>query len=182
MGEAGQREWLQPLVPPHFVTAGAREGGVSLDVTADASTTVVEMRLQGRWSQQLGSQVAAVLQRCLAGPCEAVILDLHGVTDPNGRSQPYWSAVLRTAGLGPTPVHLAFCSPPETMLDHRLRQLEGAGASVCETLSQARIAIAGKVSRTDRLQARLTSRPAWGAIPAYGGKVVWATLHPDQAR
>ncbi|WP_212994828.1 ATP-binding protein [Actinoplanes auranticolor] len=154
------REWLQPLVPPYFVTTGTHQGGVSVDVTADASTTVVEMTVRGQWSQQLGNQVTAGLRRCLAGPCEAVIIDMHNVGDLHGASLPYWLAAQRTARLGPAPVHLAFCSPPATMLNYRLRHQEGTSPLLFATMSQARIAIAGKVSRADRLQVRLAPRPS----------------------
>lgn len=153
-----RREWLQPLLPPYFVTIGTYDGGVSVGVTADASTTVVEMTVHGRWSQQLGNQVTAGLRRCLASPCEAVIIDVHGVGDLHGVSQAYWLAAQRTARLGRAPVHVAFCSPPASMLDYRLRQQEGTPPLLFATMSQARIAIAGKVSRSDRLQARLLPR------------------------
>ena len=63
-----RREWLQPLLPPYFVTTGTSDGGVSVGVTADASTTVVEMTVRGQWSPQLGNQVTAGLRHCLAGP------------------------------------------------------------------------------------------------------------------
>ncbi|WP_250009789.1 ATP-binding protein [Actinoplanes sp. M2I2] len=153
-----RREWLQPLRPPYFVTTGTHDRGVSVSVTADASTTVVEMTVRGGWSQQLGNQVTAGLRRCLAGPCEAVIMDVHGVDDAHGVSAPYWSAAQRTARLGPAPAHLAFCAPPATTLDHRLRHQDTPAPLVFACMSQARIAMAGKVSRTDRLQARLAPR------------------------
>jgi anti-sigma regulatory factor (Ser/Thr protein kinase) len=153
-----EREWLRPLLPPYLVTIGTHDGGVSVGVTADASTTVIEMTVRGRWSQQLGNQITTGLRHCLAGPCEAVIIDLHGVGDLHGVSLSYWLAAQRAARLGPTPVHVAFCSPPASMLDYRLRHQEGIPL-LFSTMTQARIAIAGKVSRTDRLQARMTARP-----------------------
>ncbi|MFG1607918.1 ATP-binding protein [Actinoplanes sp. NPDC049265] len=128
-------------------------------VTADASTTVVEMTVCGRWSPQLGHQVTVGLQRCLAGPCEAVILDVHGVVDPRAVSTPYWLAAQRTARLGPAPVHLAFCAPPASMLDYRLRHHLKATQLLFATMPQARVAMGGKVSRSERLQVRLAPRP-----------------------
>jgi hypothetical protein len=147
-------------VPPYLVTTGTCDQGVSVGVTADASTTVVEMTVNGPWSEQLGNQVTAGLRLCLAGPCEAVLIDVHGLGDLHGVSRSYWMAAQRTARLGPTPVHLAFCSPPATMLDYRLRHQDGPPPLLYATMSQARIALAAKVSRANRLQVRLAPRPA----------------------
>ena len=84
---------------------------------------------------------------------------MYGVGDLHGVSLSYWLAAQRTARLGPAPVHLAFCLPPATMLDYRLRHQDGVPLLLFATMSHARIAIAGKVSRADRLQARLVPRP-----------------------
>ncbi|WP_109603243.1 ATP-binding protein [Actinoplanes xinjiangensis] len=133
---------------------------MSVRVTADASTTVLEMSVHGRWSQQLGDQVTDSLRRCLAGPCEAIVIDVSDVGDLHGVSLPYWSAAVRAARLGPASVRMAFCSRPATTLDYRLRHQDGPPVTVFPTMAQARIAIAGGVSRADRLQARLAPRPA----------------------
>ncbi len=156
---AERRAWMQPLPPPYLVTTGTFQRGVSLEVTADTSTTVVEMTVHGTWSPQLGNQVTESLRRCLASPCEALVVDVRNVTDLHGISMPYWSAVARTAQLGPAPVHVAFCLPPATMLDYRLRHQDGEPSLLFATMTQARIAIAGRVSRPHRLHARLAPRP-----------------------
>ena len=153
------REGLHPLLAPYLVTAGTHDRGVSVGIIADASTAVVEMTVRGRWSAHLGNQVTNSLRRCLASPCEALIIDLHGVDDLHGTSLAYWLAVHRTARLGPAPVHVAFCSPAATMLDHRLRHQEATPPPLFATMPQARIAIAGRLSRVQRLQARLAHRP-----------------------
>ncbi|MCO8271556.1 ATP-binding protein [Actinoplanes sp. TRM 88003] len=132
---------------------------MSVRVIADASATVVEMTVHGLWSEHLGHQITDALRHCLAGPCEAIVIDVRGVGDQHGVSLSYWLAVQRTARLGPAPVHLMFCSPRATMLDYRLRHQEEAPL-VFASLSQARIAIGGKVSRADRMQARMLSRPS----------------------
>ncbi|GAA2908604.1 hypothetical protein Acy02nite_88260 [Actinoplanes cyaneus] len=151
---------MQPFAAPFLVTVGTDRNGVSVRVTADASTTVVEMSVHGRWSQQLGNQVADSLRRCLAGPCEAIVIDVSDIGDLHGVSLPYWSAAVREARLGPAPVQVALCCRPATMLDYRLRHQDGPPLTVFRTMTQARIAIAGGVSRADRLQARLAPRAA----------------------
>jgi anti-sigma regulatory factor (Ser/Thr protein kinase) len=155
-----RRTGVQPLQPPYLVTTGTHRRGVAVGVTADASSAVVEMTVYGRWSQQLGNQVTAGLRLCLAGPCEAVIIDLRSVGDVHGVSLPYWLLAQRTAWLAPAPVHLAFCSSPATKLDYRLRHQEGTPLLMFATMAQARTVIAGGLSPAHRLQARLAPRPA----------------------
>ncbi|GAA4934387.1 hypothetical protein GCM10025331_19230 [Actinoplanes utahensis] len=133
--------------------------GVSVHVLADVSGTVVEMTLRGRWSQQLGDQFAALLRDCLAGPVEAIIVDLHEVGDLHGVSLPSWLAAQRTARLGPLPVHLAFCPPPRSMLDYRLRHQPAVAPSLFATRSEARIATGRRLRRGHRVQTRLTPGP-----------------------
>jgi anti-sigma regulatory factor (Ser/Thr protein kinase) len=161
MTAVDRREAVQALQPPYLVTTGTDRRGVSVGVTADATSAVVEMTVHGRWSQKLGDQVTAGLHLCLAGPTEAIIIDLHDVGDLHGVSVPHWLLAQRTARTGTAPVQLAFCLPPATMLAFRLRHQEGTSPlMVCGTMSEARIAIAGMLARAHRLQARLAPRPA----------------------
>jgi anti-sigma regulatory factor (Ser/Thr protein kinase) len=131
-----------------------------VDVIADVSSTVVEMTVHGRWSRQLGSKVTAGLRLCLSGPSEALIVDLHDLDDLHGVSRPYWMAAQRTARHGPAPVHLALCTPPATMLDYRLRHHDGSPTLLFATMTEARIAIDGRVSRNHRWQTRLAPHPS----------------------
>ena len=151
---------MQPLEPPYLVTASVDRRGVSVSVTADASTAAVEMTVHGQWSQHLGSQVAAGLQLCRAGPSAFIIIDLHDLTDPYGVSLAFWWKACRDASLGPTPVRLALCLPTMTTLDSRLRHPDGQQTAVFATMPEARMAIAGLLSRTRRLQGRLAPQAA----------------------
>jgi anti-sigma regulatory factor (Ser/Thr protein kinase) len=151
---------MQTLQPPYLVTASADGRGVSVGVTADASTSVVEMTVHGQWSQHLGSQVAAGLRLCRVGPSRSIIVDLHDLGDPYGLSLPFWSRASRDASVGPAPVRLAFCLPAMTTLDGRLRQPDGQRSAVFATMIEARRAIAGQLSNARRLQARLAPQAA----------------------
>ncbi|MEU4558871.1 ATP-binding protein [Actinoplanes sp. NPDC023936] len=148
-----------PLQPPYLVTTVTNRRGVSVGVTADASSTVVEMKVHGPWSQHLGNQVTSGLRLCLAGPSEALIIDLHDVADPHGTSLPFWLAAQRTARDGPSPVHLALCVPPSAMLGHRLRHHDGNPPLLFATMTEARIAIGGRLARNHRWQTRLAPHP-----------------------
>jgi hypothetical protein len=151
----GTRSALQS---PYLLTASTDRRGVSVGVVADASTAVVEMTVHGEWSPHLGRQVAASLRLCLAGPSSSIIIDLQNLKDAYGVSLPFWLAVWREGRLGPAPVQLALCVPTTTMLDSRLRQL-GSRPLVFATTSEARVAIAGRLPRANRLQARLAPEP-----------------------
>jgi anti-sigma regulatory factor (Ser/Thr protein kinase) len=56
-------------------------------------------------------------------------------------------------------VHLTFSLPTTTALSGRLRNLQGPQPRVCATVSEARIAIAERILRADRLQSRLSPLP-----------------------
>lgn len=156
---AAGRQRTHPTRPPYLVTAGTDRRGVAVDVAADASTTVVELAVHGRWSPELGRQVEGTLRMCLAGRVSAVIADLHDVGDLHGVSRPFWVAAARTAQLGPRPVRLALCLPTQTMLDHRLRHGDGSPALVFATMQQARRVLAADVPRGLRMQARFRPHP-----------------------
>jgi hypothetical protein len=149
-------ERVQPLRPPFLVAAATGRHGVSVGVTADASTAVVEMAVHGPWSGHLGREVTAGLGLCLAGPSVSIIIDLHDVRDPHGVSQPYWAAAWRAAA----PVRLVLCLPTMTTLDTRLRHMRGPRPALFATMPEARMATAGRLPRADRLQARLAPSPA----------------------
>ena len=145
---------VKPLLPPFLVTAEPDRRGFSVGVTADASTAVVEVSVHGRWSDQLGEQVTAALRMCLAGPLTSVLVDLHGLSDPDGVSMPFWTAISQDAA----PVQVALCLPAPSTLDTRLRH--GAGRPLTyRTMTEARTAMAGVVVGTRRLQARLRPHP-----------------------
>lgn len=160
MTATGRHRPPQPFRPPYLVTASADGRGVSVGVTADASTAVVEMTVHGQWSQHLGSQVTAGLRLCRAGPSLSIIIDLHDLGDPYGLSLPFWAQASRDASLGPAPVRLVLCLPAMTTLDGRLRQPDGPQSAVFTTMIEARRAIAGHLSSARRLQARLAPQAA----------------------
>jgi anti-sigma regulatory factor (Ser/Thr protein kinase) len=156
---AGRLATAHPRKPPYLVTSGTSHRAVLLDVTADASTTVVVMTVHGRWSQDLGSKVEATLQLCLASPVSAVIIDLHDMGDLHGVSRVFWMTAARNARLGAAPVQLALCIPARTMLAYHLRHSDGHRPLLFATMPQARRAIAESLPRTHRVQTRLLPQP-----------------------
>ncbi len=145
---------------PYLLTPATDRGGVRVTVTGDASTAVVEMVVRGPWSPNLGLQVSDGLRLCLAGPSTSILVDLQHMGDPYGVGLPFWLAAWRQARLGQSPVHLAFCLPTTTALSWRLRHLQGPQPRVFATVTEARIGIAERISRADRLQTRLPPRPS----------------------
>jgi hypothetical protein len=160
------------LEPPYLVTARNDRRALTVTVTTDASTNVVELTVHGRWSPELGNQVTATLRLCLAGPASAVIIDLHDVGDMHGVSVPFWIAAARTARLGPTPIQLALCLPMPTMLAFRLRQSDSCPLSLFATISEARRAIAERLSHGLQVQAQLPPQPV--SVPTARNLVIEA--------
>jgi len=132
--------------PPYFLTT----------VTADAALAVVEVAANGPWSPQLGEEMSAALRACLAGPPVSIIVDLCDLADPDGASLPFWLSLWTRA----EPVHLVFCLPAATTLGGRLRDRQGPQARVFADVPAAHTGIADRLSRDDRMQARLEPRPA----------------------
>ncbi len=143
------------LQPPYLVTAGPDRRGSSVGVTADAGTAVVEMSVHGPWSDHLGERVTSRLRLCLAGPSTAVVVDLHGLGDPDGLSMPFWVATWQDAA----PVRVALCLPASSSLDQRLRHA-AARPLTYPTMPEARMAIAGLAADTRRMQAQLQPHPS----------------------
>ncbi|HWS31140.1 MAG TPA: ATP-binding protein [Actinoplanes sp.] len=144
---------------PYLVVTVTDRRGVSVDVVADASSTVVEIKVHGHWSQQLGEKITAGLGLCLAGPAEAIIIDLRDLSDLHGLSLRYWLAAQRTVRGGVLPVGLALCLPPATMLGYRLRNHDGNPVPLFATMGEARAAVAGRLRRSHRWQTRLAPVP-----------------------
>jgi anti-sigma regulatory factor (Ser/Thr protein kinase) len=145
---------------PYLVATVTDGRGVSVGVVADASSTVVEMKVHGRWSQQLGEKITVGLGLCLAGPAEAMIIDLRDFSDLHGLSLRFWLAAQRKARAGALPVILALCVPPATMLGYRLRHHDGNPVPLFATMGEARAAVVGRLTRSHRWQVRLAPFPA----------------------
>ncbi|MDI6099325.1 ATP-binding protein [Actinoplanes sp. NEAU-A12] len=135
-----------------------------MTVTGDAAAAVIDLVPRGPWSERLCDQVSKGLRLCGAGPADSIIADLRGVSDPYGVSLPFWLSAWRQVRLGPSPVHLALCLHPETRLAWRIRNLRGPQPRVYDSVRDARIAVAERMSRADRRQARLPARP--DSVPA----------------
>jgi anti-sigma regulatory factor (Ser/Thr protein kinase) len=129
-------------------------------ITTDAGIEVIEVAVHGRWSPQVSDRVSAALPLCLAGPAPSIIVDLRDLGDPYGASLPFWLALWRAARLADVPMHMTFCLPETTALSRRLRHLQGPQPRVFATVREARIAIAARNARGDRLQVRLEPCPA----------------------
>jgi anti-sigma regulatory factor (Ser/Thr protein kinase) len=126
----------------------------------DVSIEAIEVAVHGQWSPQLSDRVSAVLPLCLAGPSCSIIVDLRDLGDPYGASLPFWLALWRAARLADVPMHMTFCLPETTALSRRLRHLQGPQPRVFATVREARMTIAARNARADRLQVRLEPRPA----------------------
>ncbi|GIM89690.1 ATP-binding protein [Paractinoplanes toevensis] len=148
-----------PLESPYLLTAVTERLDAGVAVTGDPGLAVIEVAAFGRWSPQLGEQVSAALRMCLAGPSASIIVDLTGLEDPTGASLSFWLALWRQARFGAEAVHLAFCLPATTALSRRLRNHQGPQPRVLDTVAAARMAIADRMSRADRLQTRLDPQP-----------------------
>ena len=144
----------RPLQAPYLLTAAADGRGPGVTVVGDASTAVVELTPYGPWSSRRSGQVTDHLRLCFAGPSAAIIIDLQHLNDRDGASLPFWLAAWRQAKLEPSPVHLTFCLPATSMLSRRLRN-QAPQPHVCASVAGARMAIAERISRADRLQVRL---------------------------
>jgi hypothetical protein len=145
---------------PYLLTNGAGHLGVPVSVNADASSTVAEMTVHGRWSPTLGALVAADLQLCLAGPAMSIIVDLHDLDDVHGVSRRFWLAAGRAAQDRSTPARISLCLPTEAMLAFRLRRLEGHQRFLFAAMPEARAAVADRHALLHQAQARLAPRPA----------------------
>ncbi|MFI1988240.1 ATP-binding protein [Actinoplanes sp. NPDC020271] len=168
-GKALRARWAQP---PFLVTTATGGRGISVGVTADASTSVIEMTVHGQWSPALGDQVTAMLQLCVAGPAATIIVDLHDLTDRHGVSRKFWMTAVRAARLRPMPVQVVLCLPATTMLGYRLRHHDVHRPSIFETLPDARRATSARLPHDNRLQIRLAPEPI--SVPAARGLVIQA--------
>lgn len=144
-----------PVHPPYLITVGTDGHAVSVAVSADASSSLVEMAVHGTWSRRLGGQVAAGLETCLAGPSASIIVDLHDLQDPHGVSMPFWLAASQRARHGRPPVHLALALSPATALGRRLLRPGSPRTWVFGTMPDARAATVERLPRTRRLQSHL---------------------------
>ena len=73
---------------------------LGLSVVGDVDTAVVEMRIEGSWSRRLALTVHLAMRSCLAEHPAAVIVDLHGLSDPEAASTAMWLAASRAASRG----------------------------------------------------------------------------------
>jgi hypothetical protein len=149
-----------PVEPPYLLTAVTDRRGVGVVVHGDAGMAVAEVSVHGEWSPRLGERASSVLRLCLAGPSASIIVDLQDLEDPYGVSLQFWLAVWRQARLAAEPVQVTFALPTTAALSRRLRYLRGPQPRVFATVPEARIAVAERIPRSDRLQARLEPRPS----------------------
>jgi anti-sigma regulatory factor (Ser/Thr protein kinase) len=157
---ADRRAQMQRMESPYLLTAVTNRLGIGVAVTGDAGIAVAEVAAHGQWSPHLGEQVSVAVRMCLAGPSASIIVDLRDLRDLYGVSLSFWLAVWRQARFGTVPVDVTFCLPLTTALSRRLRYLAGPQPRVFATVPDARMAIARRIPRADRLQARFEPRPA----------------------
>jgi hypothetical protein len=131
-----------------------------VEVEGDLDAAVALMTVRGAWSAPLRQLVTAALRGCLTEHPEALIVDLTALVDPGADSAGTWMAVRDAAAATDPAVHLALCIPPELPLADKMQRL-GAGRylPVYAKLRQARVAIVGRLSPTERLIMTLPPEP-----------------------
>jgi hypothetical protein len=84
-----------------------------------------------------------------------IIIDLHDMSDVDGRSVSTWIAASQAAAMLQPPAQVAVCVPPTRRIVTRLRQLGCTRfLSLFVTVDQARAAANTELPLTDRLQLR----------------------------
>jgi hypothetical protein len=141
---------------------------LGLSVVGDVDTAVVEMRIHGRWSRRMCLTVHLAMRTCLAEHPSAMIIDLHGLSDPEAASTAMWLAASRAASLFQPPVQLLLSVPPTWQLASHLRRLGAVRhLSLFATTKQAREAVAERPPAMDRLHLnRLRPEPASADVAA----------------
>jgi anti-sigma regulatory factor (Ser/Thr protein kinase) len=147
-----RRAQTRPLGSPFLIDVVTDRHGVGATIMTDAGMEVMEVAVHGEWSSRVSDRVSAALPLCLAGPSPSIIVDLGDLGDTYGASLPFWLARWREARLAETPKNMTFCLPETTALSRRLRNLEGPQPRVYATVREARIGLAARLARTDRLQ------------------------------
>jgi hypothetical protein len=167
-------------------TAGETPLPSRLLVGHDVDDSVVELAVHGQWTHRTAVDVYQAMRKSLAEhPC-AVIIDLHGMRDLDGRSASTWIAAGQAARTLRPPAQIALCVPPTRQLVARLRRLGCTRfLSLFVSVEQARAAVASAQAPTDRLQLRWLPSHA-GSLTAVGDVVglacrVWAMCEPATA-
>ena len=148
-----------PAQPPYLINAVTDRHGVGATVMTDVGLEVIETAVHGRWSPRVRERVSAALPQCLAGPSTSIIVDLCDSGDTHGASLPFRLALGREARLADMPMNMTFRLPETTALSRRLRNLREPQPRVFTTVREARMGIAARTSRTERLQVRLGPYP-----------------------
>ena len=148
------------LKPPYLINRVPAGSDGCVSVTADETAGVVEVTVHGRWSPALRIEAWTAVTKCFAEHPLAVLVDLQDLGDPLASSAPAWWSMGMTGARMVPPVSVVVCLPPATALAARLNRL---GAKrylpVFATLPEARIAVAGRLPLTERVQCHLPPRP-----------------------
>jgi hypothetical protein len=135
-----------------------QEPAVRIESDADAAVTL--MTVLGAWGAVLAQQVALALHQCLGDHPEALIVDLSALADPRTESAATWLLAQRAASELDPPLQLALCVPPGVPLAARLLALcSRPHLPLYARVRQARVAIAGRLPRGDRMSVTLTPEP-----------------------
>ncbi|GGQ71602.1 ATP-binding protein [Couchioplanes azureus] len=129
-------------------------------VTADVNAGVIEAAVRGRWSPSLRSTAWTAVSELFSEHPRAVIADLHDLGDPLAASAPAWWTMGMTGARMRPPVPFVVCLPPATALAARLKRL-GARRQLpmFATMPEARVAVAGRLPLTERVQRCLAPQP-----------------------
>ena len=129
-------------------------------IEGDLDAAVALMTVRGHWDRSLRLAVTTELHKCLAEHPEALIVDLSDLYDPYSMSAPTWMSVRRAAAAREPAVQLALCIPPHLPLADRMQRLSVRRfLPVYAKVRQARVAIAGRVTLTERVTLTLPPEP-----------------------
>ncbi|MEV6345732.1 ATP-binding protein [Actinoplanes sp. NPDC051851] len=149
--------------PPYLRDDAERGVTIRIDIAADPAVSLLSVR--GPWDDQLRHHTSVSLRRCFTDRPAGLIVDLSGLRDPRSDSVPTWAAARHVAAALEPPVHLALCVPPGLPLAHRMQGLApGRFLPVYARVSQARVALAGRMPENERMTATLPPGPE--AAPA----------------
>jgi hypothetical protein len=143
-----QRVVPNPSVPAAITVHSAGDGAI------------IVLTVRGAWDLALRSETFTVLRACLAAHPAGLIIDLTGLHDVDGRSEPAWTSTRNIGADMHPPALVALCVSPDGTLADRLQQIgTHRFLPVYAKLQQARTALDYRIPLTDRLVTNLTAAP-----------------------
>jgi anti-sigma regulatory factor (Ser/Thr protein kinase) len=143
---------LRPL--PQDVTVDFEwPGGVS--VASDIDGVLIVATVSGQWEVRLSADVHNEVHKALTGRPRLLMLDARNLVDPTAASASAWMSVSRIARDWQPSVRLALCLSSDTILAHRLNQLDPKRIPLFPSPAAARAALSACLVLTEHLQQHL---------------------------